>query len=240
MTDTIDLPNGLGLDRKQMPQISQGQMRNFAKFLSSKGIKYKTGTTPVSSILPTQKHLNTDRVKEKLPEFDRNRKMWYIVSNDMRLIDGTHRWASVKMKDPNAKVPLFKVDLPIDKLIPVAHQFGGSTTKSIHETRIRRYVREQIGKILEWGREEGPKRGASVEQLKAAIKKYGLTDVKIDPNDIDAGSPKGYIFNATECHTLVASIWDDETPAQIRYMFIKDLQQGLSKCNDEKCDYCHE
>jgi hypothetical protein len=56
--------------------------------------------------------------------------------------------------------------------------------------------------------------------------------------DIDAVSPRGFLFATSGCHSLVASAWDNDSAADVRQMMMDDLRGGLVKCDYSNCEHC--
>ena len=51
-------------------------------------------------------------------------KTFFVASGDNFIIDGHHRWLSAILIDPNMKVNVLSIDLPINKLLPLANAYG--------------------------------------------------------------------------------------------------------------------
>jgi hypothetical protein len=51
-------------------------------------------------------------------------KSFFIISGDNYIIDGHHRYLSALLLDPSAKVNALKINLPINKLLPMATAYG--------------------------------------------------------------------------------------------------------------------
>ena len=130
----VNLNNDLDVNRKQMPQIAAADVPEFLRFLKDKGVSFEQVLEKVGNIKPTQRHINADKVKGMVNNFDAE-KMYqhFIVSKGNRLLDGHHRWATIKVKDGDADVNVIRVDLPIGKLIELGHDFDLSFTKGIAE-----------------------------------------------------------------------------------------------------------
>lgn len=66
----------------------------------------------------------------------------------------------------------------------------------------------------------------------------GVTDIEVSPREVDAWSPKGFVFAATGGHSLVVSRWDDDTARDMYRSAIRDLRLGLEPCGDPECEEC--
>lgn len=74
-------------------------------------------------------------------------------------------------------------------------------------------------------------------RVEEEARRLGVT-LDIRDGDVDAWSPKGWVFAATGCHSLVASRWDDEKQADLYRSVLADLRLGLSPCEDPECEGC--
>ena len=81
--------------------------------------------------------------------------------------------------------------------------------------------------------------------LKAAAAKFGGTVEDTSSGyhySLVADTPKGKIWNATDCHCIVADTNDDlaEWRQEARNALLKDIKLGVSDCDDPDCDICNE
>jgi len=51
-------------------------------------------------------------------------KSFFIISKDMRIIDGHHRFLSAMLIDPNMQVNALQIDLPLKKLLPLSLSYS--------------------------------------------------------------------------------------------------------------------
>lgn len=82
---------------------------------------------------------------------------------------------------------------------------------------------------------------ATIQQVKAEAAARGVT-VNYDraAGELDAWSPKGWIFTASGCHCVAHHFERGPWAAgQLAHM-LEDLQDGLTKCTDPDCDTCNE
>lgn len=73
------------------------------------------------------------------------------------------------------------------------------------------------------------------------INEYGI-DLKVsyfNGLDLDAWAPKGKVFSASECHTLVTSGEHGESEASLWKDMYERLSMGLEDCRTADCD-CHD
>ena len=59
------------------------------------------------------------------------------------------------------------------------------------------------------------------------------------PFEIVLDAPTGYVWNAIDLHTMVYSQWDSEPTINLWKHALKDMQCGISKCNNAECDTCN-
>lgn len=83
---------------------------------------------------------------------------------------------------------------------------------------------------------------ATRKQVTERFAALGVTDYKIEKHragvDVDAVSPLGKMFAATDCHTLVVSFYTD-IPAAYDAV-LEDLASGLIECHADECEMCEE
>lgn len=120
----------LGIDREHLPQISRDQAQAFIDFLALRKIKTTFERVPLSSVRPTQSHLNIDKINalKANPEIQ---ELLFFVSADNYLLDGHHRFAA--LADVLHDVPICRVQLGIHDLIDVASEFEGTLFKGVTE-----------------------------------------------------------------------------------------------------------
>jgi hypothetical protein len=140
------LPAGLGIPRSQMPQIRSTDVPDFLRWLvKDQRIPVKRQMTPVGRLTPTQKELDLEKVSKLMGQPEQLRKP-LIASREGRILDGHHRWAALYRLDPNVRVPVYHVSLPIKGLLNVGHRFGKSFTKKVGEAAAqRKFVVFRVG-----------------------------------------------------------------------------------------------
>lgn len=111
--------DGLGIARKDMPQLRGDDVKSFIKHLESKGIESEKAVVHPNTLKPTQSHISSDKVDGFKANIG---KQHIIVSREGRILDGHHRWAH-KMVNDSEKIKVIKVDAPIKTLINKANAF---------------------------------------------------------------------------------------------------------------------
>lgn len=118
----------LGLLRKDMPQIEGKDVPEFVAWLEEKGISAKPGTIRVGDLQATQKEINAEKVRQMQGDADLG-KYPILISKDLYVLDGHHRWAALLADDPESEIKVVKLGLPIKALLEVAHEFPKSFTE---------------------------------------------------------------------------------------------------------------
>lgn len=129
------LEGSYNIPRIKMPQIKRKDIEKFLKFLKKMGVESIEQTIPVYQLHPTQNEINTEKVKEKVDYFqsDKAEVKPFIVSSDNHILDGHHQWAALKKINPNFKVPIYKLDIPMKKLLKVTHKYPKVGYKTIDD-----------------------------------------------------------------------------------------------------------
>lgn len=118
------------LFRKDMPVITSKDVQAFKEKLEADGIKVSLAKVKVSDLSPIQKQIYFDTVLNDIMSYGVEASLHhvtnkaFIVSNDMHIIDGHHRFLSAILIDPDMPVSILKIDLPITELLAVAHAFS--------------------------------------------------------------------------------------------------------------------
>ena len=123
------LQDNIGIPRSKMPQIhSRLALADVIAKLSTK-YSVKPTTMQLGSLKFTQNEINQDKVK-KMIDKGIDDDPFYIVSKENRLADGHHTYASqLEIDGSKHRVEVYKVDLPIKKLLDVLNKMK-HTTKS--------------------------------------------------------------------------------------------------------------
>lgn len=138
--DTADeasvAPRSLGVPRNKMPQIAGENVKEFIAWLRKRqGVAVKLTRRPAAELHPTQKTLNKEKiagfVKAGLSDELLNP---IFVSRDNFILDGHHRWAAVVELDPETAMPYYRIDMNIEQLIPLAHEFDKTFTRTANES----------------------------------------------------------------------------------------------------------
>lgn len=123
----------LGIARSQMPQIKSTKVPDFIRCLGGQGIGVSKGVVRADSLNATQREINTSKV-EALAANPANKKHLQkpvIISKDDYLMDGHHRWMALLTQDPDARMPVVRVNLKIRDLLDAANGYDGVECKDI-------------------------------------------------------------------------------------------------------------
>jgi hypothetical protein len=122
---------GRGVPRDQMPQITPDVQPQWWEALSSQNIGVMKDDIDPSALSATQSELNGSKVGGMIRSMQ-NGSMdlqgdRLMVSNDGHVLDGHHRWAAAAALSADCggciKIPVFVIDLPIAKLLPLANDW---------------------------------------------------------------------------------------------------------------------
>ena len=129
------IPNSLNIPRSKMPQIKSTDVRDFIKFLKNKGIAVSSKPFLVNSIKMTQRDINKDKVKSLMQSDKSSLAKPVIISSDRYILDGHHRVLALYNIDKNFKLNTIYVDIPIEQLLTISHEYPKSFTKNIVENK---------------------------------------------------------------------------------------------------------
>ena len=129
--------------RKDMPVIRQKDIKALQHILLKGGISlnkeydhdkkkihFSLQRVPVNSLVPIQdqvffdKVINAEAIETRSETLTFLRNTIFVVSSDHRIVDGHHRFLSAMLIDPNLRVPVLAVDLPISELLPMMLKFS--------------------------------------------------------------------------------------------------------------------
>jgi ParB-like chromosome segregation protein Spo0J len=129
----------LGVPRSEMPQISSKKVPDFVRWLQDGGVRVSRKRVRADKLNATQREINRSKVEALAsnPSHRSHLEKPVIVSKDGYLMDGHHRWMALLTIDPDAVIPVVKVDLKIRDLLEVADDFDGVTRKDLAASLLR-------------------------------------------------------------------------------------------------------
>lgn len=112
---------GLGIDRKDMPQIPKEDYQSFVDYVEKQGIliEKRVGLSP-KELIPVQQTYKDKDIEELIDITDMSRPI--LVSKDHYIIDGHHRWL-VGLFTKRQKVTVTIINLNIMECLNLAKQF---------------------------------------------------------------------------------------------------------------------
>jgi hypothetical protein len=121
------------IPRSEMPQIPTGHIDEFESWLQEAGIGLTLSTVDPRTLHATQSELNariTGSILKARRDGTYDDARWLPVSNDGYLLDGHHRWAAAAADTASCdgchSVQIMTIDLPIEELLQVAHDFNAA------------------------------------------------------------------------------------------------------------------
>lgn len=127
--------HNLGIPRSKMPQIEDDSIRDFLKYIK-KSHSIKKQRFPVSKLKATQNQLSLKAIRKKQKKIKQGNYNTspILISKDNYILDGHHRWASLRDCEMNPKncntnrkfkIKVFKIDSPIKPLLKKTKKFKG-------------------------------------------------------------------------------------------------------------------
>lgn len=109
--------NGLGKERKNMPQIDADNIKKVIKHFEDKDVDVAEKSIEISKIKPSQKDFDDNKIIGMMKKGSDKINVKYLLSKDGYLVDGHHRWASALEEDDKQNVSITQIDLPIKSLL---------------------------------------------------------------------------------------------------------------------------
>jgi hypothetical protein len=96
----------------------------FIDWLETQNIHVQFINIPVSMLKSTQNEINLKKVENlsaNLPEKALNKPL--IISKDLFVLDGHHRWLAILNRDPHFLISAYRVNLPIYELLEITRKY---------------------------------------------------------------------------------------------------------------------
>lgn len=122
--------DGLGILRKDMPQIKSADMAEFMHFAAENKVDIMRGKTTVGDLKPSQDEYNAKQA-EQMPEEALRKPL--TISKDGYVLDGHNRWARLRELDPEQKVVTNRVMLNARDALKLMHSFPKTFRKSVDQ-----------------------------------------------------------------------------------------------------------
>lgn len=130
------LKQSLNITRDKMPQIPDSELDSFIMHFSSKyGLKKLQ--VPLCKLKPTQNEINIDKVRDMIKDrSERWKERKYLVSKNWHLADGHHDCVCGMIQNPNELVTIYKVNLPIEKMLQIMRKLKITKFKDVEDKQI--------------------------------------------------------------------------------------------------------
>lgn len=126
----------MGIARKDMPQLDGKVTRNFVDAMKAKGVKVEEKRMKVSDLKATQREVDASKtVGMATAQLNRDINLKkgtrIIVSSDGFILDGHHRWSSLRTLDPNNTMEVYQIDMPMTGILKATKGFPGVTYRGM-------------------------------------------------------------------------------------------------------------
>jgi len=111
------LKDGLGLYRKDLPQFSYKDIQDILVKLGREGIIFSKVSIPIDLIKPSQIDFCEEKIQNLLNNGIDDENFVPIISKDLFLIDGHHRWAQKLEEDDQQIIDAFYINMKAVDLI---------------------------------------------------------------------------------------------------------------------------
>lgn len=122
----VKLKQGLQLPRSELPQIKSTDMNDFKKYLEDINVEWEDTNETVEELEPIQAEINITKIEwmmQNKSEEDLGGSKPVIISSDGYLIDGHHRWFSLREMNPSAELSVVLVDKPVSELLDIMRDY---------------------------------------------------------------------------------------------------------------------
>lgn len=116
--------NNLNVPREEMPQIADQHKMGFVDWLEEQGIVVQYMDIPVSLLRSVQDEIDLKKVQhltDTMPDAAKRKAV--IVSKDLHIVDGHHRWLAMLNRDPHQTIAAYRVNLPIKELLAITRNY---------------------------------------------------------------------------------------------------------------------
>ena len=122
----VKLKQGLQLPRNELPQIKSTDMNDFKKYLEDINVEWEDTNETVEELEPIQAEINITKIEwmmQNKSEEDLGGSKPVIISSDGYLMDGHHRWFSLREMNPSAEMSVVLVDKPVSELLDIMRDY---------------------------------------------------------------------------------------------------------------------
>ena len=171
----VDLEDGLGISRNELPQIKSTDVPEFIQWLDTQNIESFDASFPVGALKPVQKEINLEKVfsmaeKHRAGEIDLSKGKPLMTSSDEHIIDGHHRWYALRELDPKNEIDIIMIDSSARKLIELMKEFPKTSYKQTTDESLYEASYGKIG---------GDKEVVNVGKMKIVV---DVEDMDLEPS----------------------------------------------------------
>ena len=118
--------------RNQMPVINEDDIEKLKPLLTFENIKdfCEICKAEAGRLVPLQSQLYFDKSIDSTAKFGLDSTIKFLqsnhlfVSDEFKILDGHHRWLTAMLLNPTLELNLFKITMPLDKLLPFMLKFS--------------------------------------------------------------------------------------------------------------------
>lgn len=124
--DIIVKGGEVDINVETMPQIAKEKRGHFIEWVLANDVRVQRGKIPVGKLKPTQmqiKKSEVERIKRDFSVEELQTDMPIIIGNDNHILDGHHRWYTLRGIDPTKTIKAYRVDKNIDELVEFAKDY---------------------------------------------------------------------------------------------------------------------
>ena len=121
---------GLGIKRKDMPQIPQDRRAEFLSDMADKGISTELKKVDAMDLRPSQSEISATKTARLYEHFKSDgipKDKAILVSKDGFVVDGHHHWAAAAamgLMGKHSKIPVIQMDVNIKESLAVSKQWA--------------------------------------------------------------------------------------------------------------------
>lgn len=135
----IKFNKGLNIARSELPQVNPKHFDRFLNILGSEGVKIKHRKYKASELKPSQGDFDLKKIKAFIDSSTNP----IIISSDLHVLDGHHRWASSLSKGKDTEIQVMEIGLPILDLIKRCKDFNSNEINETYKvSRIKSLVED--------------------------------------------------------------------------------------------------
>jgi len=114
---------GLGFMRENLPQISYKEISEILSILNDEKITINKASVPINILKPSQINFSEKKIQNILRKGMDDKEFIPLVSRDLFLIDGQHRWASLLEQDEDQISDVYYINMNAKELIEKIKNF---------------------------------------------------------------------------------------------------------------------